>query len=267
MKHLLLFISISITLVGFLTTSSCRTAPEPLSDSQLQSQPLNLEFTDCLAWELHLAGTMLYLLDHGRHNVVFRGRAEARSTRDVITASMARNIIQAIIKKEGGRCSKELLYGEPCLLHHRDYGLQENYPITPHFLPFEYFSKLTGEVMNHKRAQQLSSAWNHYEDKVFQELPYPRGIGGVVVEISHEEENPPTGFRYRFHNNLGMCLLKKHSAYLKERGLFDFSELFTTHYLFKGFDEVSLELFVKRTNQKATHTEKSTALQTLPSYE
>ena len=171
----------------------------------------------------------------------------------ILPPETAQKIIDTIIEKEGGHCSREVLYEiTPCAYEHvHKEGYQRIGGIVDADgaytkINFSHFSESLGVPMN----KDLLS-----EYKIFLGKHLSKSINTryLTPRISCVDECHEDVFLLAHKNSLGRCMLEKHRDYFKENNIFDFDDYFK----WKGYDHQPelhrsrMEDYIKETNRIA----------------
>lgn len=231
--------------------------------ASLKSTPLHLtknikitEDDDCLAWKFTILTTAYSMafqtalqkeqekrLDEGNSTLGIDIQVEK-----ILSWKQAKEIVDTIIKKERGVCSKELLYNTPCVMNLKG---DFNHPKKPTqiksarfvgHINIDYFSRATGMSVTKPKIIQLERFLQaHSENSLTADnkIYYAYCDGSCRNHIS-----------YVHHNAFGICILTKHASYLKENNIFDVdlkNHYKNTHNYF--IDEDSLDSFIKKSKE------------------
>ena len=243
--------------------SSCKAtsygSSEMLSDNHFYSQEEN---SDCLAWKFILATTLHTMIKqttiHHRmqemqDDPAFHGRrlpVPKVEVDKILPAKKAKKIIDTIVEKEGGLCSREVLYNTPCFLKSvfaRPKGAKIHAALVYGKIKFDYFSSITGIDMNKEKVKDFDMFLKKH------------------ISLSPNTENSYYGIScgdsctdhilYEFNNNFGVCMFAKHQSYFKEKKLFDFAPYsFSELTLSQITDDESLRLFIETSDKIAAES-------------
>ena len=233
------------------------------------SLPVNPAFkysekdADCLAWNFILLGTLNHLVKQTNIHYMKIKRQEDPDFNDyakplpethvdeIIPARKMRKIISTIIDREGGVCSRELLYERSCVLNSRRgpaYALSFYSDIK-----VSYFSQVMGIPMDQEGVSEFDAFLHNHMSE------YSETKTSLYGLYCSSESLPCLGgifrhgyFSYHFHNNFGFCMLAKHQDFLKINNIFDF-KFYNDVENFHGYkmDKDSLKEFIKRSNRMA----------------
>ena len=239
------------------------------------SSPVNPDFqytekeADCLAWRFTLAATLITMVRRTHASILRKKSREDEKiygyikaipsfyVDEVFPAEKIKKTISTIIKKEGGFCSRELLYDTPCI---------KNIPYGPvHGGGPSYTSALSGEIKINYFAQIMGVPLDEYRiseldgflrDHMSKSPDTKSSFYGLYCE---SKSAPCVGanyrdgsFRYFIESNFGFCILKKHKIFLKENNIFDVeANNYMKNFHKLSFDQDSLEFFIKRSNEIA----------------
>ena len=218
---------------------------------------------DCLAWKFILLGTLNHLVKQSNINYMVLKRHEdpdfnyfdnplpKTHVDEIIPAKKMRNIIETIIDREGGVCSRELLYERSCVLNSRRgpaYALSFYSDIK-----VSYFSQVMGIPIDQDRVSEFDVFLHNHMSE------YPETKTSLYGLYCSSKSSSCLGgifrhgyFSYHFHNNFGFCMLAKHQDFLKLNNIFDF-KFYNDVENFHGYkmDKDSLKEFIKRSNRIA----------------
>ena len=245
---------ISPITISYKTTKS-HGSPKVLNDKTTTiSYPK--EDQDCIAWRFYLTTTLYRMVKYGtiyyknkekRDDPNYYGqyvwRLSETNVEEILPAKTAKNIIDTIIKKEGGSCSRKLLYETPCIMHsHR--GTIHSLGLTGK-LDFKYFSHTIGVPVDDDHLNQLNDFLKHHISLSPDTTASYYGFYCQADLCPHEK-------RYEAGNSFGFCMIKKHKKYLKTDDLFDFDyfNIYKMHHQLKE-DKESLRSFIQRSNEIA----------------
>ena len=218
---------------------------------------------DCLAWKFVLLGTLNHLVKQTNIHYMMIKRQEDPNFNDhakplpkthvdeIMPAKKMRNIIKTIIDREGGVCSRELLYERSCVLNSRRgpaYALSFYSDIK-----LNYFSHVMEIPMDQDRVSEFDAFLHNHMSE------YPETKTSLYGLYCASKSSPCLGgifrhgyFSYDFYNNFGFCMLAKHQDFLKVNNIFDF-QFYNDVENFHGFkmDKDSLKAFIKRSDEIA----------------
>ena len=245
--------------------SSCKAtsygSSEMLSHSYFYSQEEN---ADCLAWKFTLATTLHTIIEQTTIHNMRKARQDDPNFRDhhlpvpkvkvdkILPAKKAQHIIDTIIEKEGGLCSREILYDTPCFMR-AVYTRPKSgkvYAVLLHGkIKFDYFFAITGIDMNKEKVKDFDMFLKKHISLSPDTKSSYYGISCGESCTDH--------ILYELHNNFGVCMLKKHESYFKEKNIFDLAP-----YGFDGFklsqlmDYESLRSFIEISDKIAAESSK-----------
>ena len=161
---------------------------------------------------------------------------------EILPVETANKIIDTIIEKEGGICSRELLYETPCI-HHRKRGSGSKLGLGGN-VKYEYFSSILGINLTPDNLNEFSNFLkNHLSRSPNTEASF---YGFYCMMNTCPEKDYAAG------NVFGLCIMKKHKKHLKEHNLFDLDFYnYSEKYGWRQEDKESLEAFIKRSNEIA----------------
>ena len=245
------------TLIIFNTTTSYGSSKILNDENTTISYPK--EDQDCIAWRFYLTSTLYGMVKYGTTYYKSKERREDpnyygqyiwhlsdTNVEEILPEKTAKKIIDTIIKKEGGTCSRELLYETPCILHSQRgpayiVGLNGDFHGET---TFNYFSLLLGVPVDEDHLDQLDKFLKYHISKSPHTKAYYYGF--------YCFENTCPVKSYEAGNSFGLCMLKKHKEYLKDHDLFDvdyFNFYENSHSLKE--DKESLRSFIQRSNEIA----------------
>ena len=210
------------------------------SENKTMSGFLDEKEGDCFAWRFYLLTEIYGTVHQGavrnvndmrrkyfHHSTHYDLGAPPIDMYKVLPPKTAKEIIDTIIEKEGGHCSREVLYDithcsyyfEPvdrgCGRMRRPiYAMDVSAEIN-----FDYFSKVTGFSIN----KQLVSEYNNFINEHISQSP--QTIDESVRVYCGDVCDQNIVYTY-YKNSFGICMLEKHRKYFKDQGVFDFGEYF-----------------------------------------
>ena len=227
---------------------------------------------DCFAWKFYLLTTM-YRLAYTNESYFekasfIRYGANYKKHHNIniyetFPPETAKKIINMIIEKEGGHCSKKVLYGvQRCAFdpnphkrpaHWRGGGHSvANTIYDAEFrdaMDFEYFTRAMDFPIDKKLVSQL----DYFLSVHAYEYPDPadRVYSEATTSLYCAEDCIRNNrFNFTYFDNFGICMIAKHEKYLKDNNLFYFK-----YYLhgvptnsIATLNIPSLQTFVKETN-------------------
>ena len=255
-KMLCLFLLIESVIIGCKSQSYG-------SSRLLQNSYLELSEKDqnCLAWRFYLMAALDSMVKQATLHHKSRKRQEKYQAtgeyqppisetivEEILPAKTANKIIDTIITKEGGHCSRELLYETLCIQHsHRGSGSTFGLGGT---VKYEYFSSILGITLTPDNLDEF----DYFLKEHLSKSPNSESsFYGFYCMMSTCPEKDYTG-----SNVFSFCILKKHKKYLMKHDLFDFDFYnYGEKYGFIKQDKESFESFVKRSNEIAAEAAKS----------
>ena len=162
-------------------------------------------------------------------------------------------IVNKIIEREGGSCSKELLYSTPCTIKLKDRMGREtprNAVPIPGDIDWDYFSTATGVPLSSRKTKQLNEILNNHIDT---KMNTSSEIHSYKFYCDSSEECSYST-RYYLRNNFGFCMLKKHTSFLKDENLIDLRKYIRVepralYYIVDYIYPEIYEKFVKRSEE------------------
>ena len=250
-----------LALIGCLLTgyeSQSYGSLELLQNSYLEMPEKN---QNCLAWRFYLMAALDTMVEQAtiKHKRITRQEKYQATgeyqppisetiVEEILPIKTANKIIDTIITKEGGHCSRELLYETLCIRHgHRgsgsSFGLLGG-------VKYKYFSSILGINLTSDNLDEFNSFLKEHLSK----SPNSKAsFYGFYCMMSTCPEKYYTG-----SNAFSICILKKHKEYLKKNGLFnlDFYNYAEKYGTIKE-DKESLESFITRSNEIAAEAAKN----------
>ena len=240
-----------------------------ITQSESKSQ-LVIEDEDCFAWKFYLFTSMFSLVHQGSiWNVddieqKYLGGNSAESNiyidmNKVLPPKTVQKIMDTIMEKEGGHCSREVLYEiTPCAYEyvHRKGNKRVGgivYTGSAYAeIDFDYFSESLGVPMS----KDLLGEYRKFLREHLSQSPNTRYTTPRMSCVDNCDENI---FLLTHQNIMGECMFEKHRTYFKENDIFDFGEFF---YWEKYLDNPelhipSMEAYIKETNRIAEEYKKS----------
>ena len=247
-------------LLGFLVTvtGSIGFPTSSYGASQLhQNSYLELSEKDqnCLAWRFYLMigldsmveqATIKY--ERKKRNDEYKKSGQLPPfpeiiVEEILPAETANKIIDTIIEKEGGICSRELLYETPCMLYSERGGNSSKLGLGG-TVKYEYFSSILGITLN---PDNLDEFGDFLKNNLSKSPKTESSFYGFYCMMNTCPEKD-----YAAGNVFSLCIVKKHKKYLKEHGLFDLDYYnYFEKYGWIKEDKESLEAFIKRSNEIA----------------
>ena len=242
---------------------------QTLSQSESESQ-LVIEDEDCFAWKFYLFTSMYSVVHQGATRTVNDIRRRYLNwvgvdgppvidMKQVLPPKTAQKIMDTIIEKEGGHCSREVLYEiTPCAYEHIH---REGYQRIGGFvyagstyteIDFDHFSESLGVPMN----KDLIS---DYRDFLREHLSKSPNTRYSTPRMSCVDGCDDDLFLLGHKNGLGECMFEKYRTYFKENDIFDFGEFF----YWERYDHnpelhmPSMEAYIKETNRIAEKYKKN----------
>lgn len=215
------------------------------------------ESADCLVWKFTLATTLYTMIEQTTIHNVRKARQDDPDFHDhhlpvpktkvdkILPAQKAKNIIDTIVEKEGGLCSREILYNTPCFMRSRRGKI---YAALVHGeIKFDYFSAITGIDMNKEKLKAFDLFLKKHISLSPDTTDYYYGISCGESCTDH--------ILYEYYNNFGVCMFKKHRSYFKEKNIFDFAPYdFNGLKLSQVTDDESLRLFIEKSDKIAAES-------------
>ena len=227
---------------------------------------------DCLAWKFYLLTTMYRLAYtnetyHDKFGYIRYGAHYKKyhniNIYETFPPETAKKIINMIIEKEGGHCSKKVLYGiQRCAFdpnyHKRspsargggDHGINTIYDVEVlDAMDFEYFTRAMDLPMDKKLVSQYE---NFFSTHAYA-LPVDHIYAANIWLSCREDCIRNNRFDFHYYDSFGICMIAKHEKYLKDNNLFYFK------YYLHGVSTnphatlniPSLQTFIKKTDAVA----------------
>ena len=251
-KKIVAFISFMI-LVGCGVLGCKANSDEPFAGLHQTGMQYGEEEGDCLAWKFTLAAALHMEIEQENIRYLNRKRQKEWDVRGfyhlpkthvdkLLPARTARKIINTIIEREGGICSRELLYDTPCFSNgQRGRGYASTLVGD---MKFKYFSSITGIPVDPSSLSQLDAFLRDHISKSPHTKARYREISckGSCTDV----------FRYALYNSFGICMFKKYQNYLKDQNIFDLTPYdYGANYWYNIIDEESLRSFIQRSHEIA----------------
>ena len=234
-------------------------------ESQLNSVqiPESEAEQDCLAWKTVLLLSLNTLIAQGMREELFEQRRNnpdhpdyrdftkpfpPMDVTEVLSVKKARQLMDVIIEKEGGKCHKELLMDSQCVFNHRRGGVRE----ASFYGKISYvrLNRVLGLSLHRSRLSEFDDFLKRYASFTgYEAQKTPNGFAHKFY-CGKKSSECTSDITYNIYGSLGICLLKKHQKLLKSRNIFDLSG-YGYHPDSSGvsFVEESLKQFIDRSNQ------------------
>ena len=246
-------------LCSFLVCMIAGCKSRSYGSSQLhQNSYLELSEKDqnCLAWRFYLMIGLDSMVKQAtlhyktrKRNEEYRGSSgklppiTETIVEKILPAKKVNEIIDTIIEKEGGVCSRELLYETPCVLHSERGGSSSKLGLGGS-VKYEYFSSILGITLTPDSLDEFS---DFLKDHIVKSPNTEASFDGFYCMM-----NTCPKKNYEAGNVFGLCIIKKHKKYLKDHNLFDLNYYnYFEKYGWIKEDKESLEAFIKRSNEIA----------------
>ena len=258
MKKVICFLN--IVLVFWFLTMSCKSnsygSSYQMSNSDAEAQFLS-ENQDCLAWKFYLFTAMHRAVHQGAVREVSRIKRKYVDQKGrygphgidmykVLPPETAQKIINTIIEKEGGHCSREVLYDIKHCGYHSTRGDAVLYDTGVDVrIKFNYFIDSTDLPMNKGLVRKYKKFLLAHLSKSPEST---KDVGNMICvdDCSRDE------FRVYYGNNFGMCMLEKHEKYFKNKNIFDLANYFYWEKHSSARVHIpSLQEFIKKTDEVA----------------
>ena len=254
-KILCLFLLIESVIIGCKSQSYG-------SSGLLQNSYLELSEKDqnCLAWRFYLMAALDSMVKQAtiKHKRIKRQEKYLATgeyqppisetiVEEILPAKTANKIIDTIITKEGGHCSRELLYETPCIQHsHRGSGSTFGLGGT---VKYEYFSSILGITLTPDNLDEFDDFLKEHLSKSPNTESSFYGFYCMMNTCPKKD--------YEAGNAFSICILKKHKKHLMDHNLFDLDFYnYGEKYGILKQDKESFESFIKRSNEIAAKAAK-----------
>ena len=262
------FVVVCVIMVGCKSVSYG--SSHSITQSESKSQ-LVIEDEDCFAWKFYLFTSMHDIVHQGAIQTINRMRSKYLDRLEidgppvidmnkVLPPKTVQEIMNTIIKREGGHCSKEVLYEiTPCAYDHittketKRYGGFVYASSIYAKIDFDYFSKSMGIPVSKDLLVKYEKFLDRHVSKSLLNEHYRK------TRIVCEDHCDDGVFSVSYKNGLGTCMLEKHRTYFKENNIFDFGEFFYWER-YGGNPELhipSMESYIEETNRIAEEYKKN----------
>ena len=254
-KILCLFLLIESVIIGCKSQSYG-------SSRLLQNSYLELSEKDqnCLAWRFYLMAALDSMVKQATLHHKTRKRQEKflatgeyqppiseTIVEEILPAKTANKIIDTIITKEGGHCSRELLYETPCI-RHGERGSGSSFGLFGD-VKYKYFSSILGITLT---SDNLDKFDNFLKEHLSNSPNSEASFYGFYCMMNTCPEK-----YYEAGNAFSICILKKHKKHLMNHNLFDLDFYnYSEKYGSIKEDKESLKSFIKRSNEISTEAAK-----------
>lgn len=292
-KNYLIFILLTTITTIIISCKSTYYSYSSVQDHQVHgSEPLKLKPSevDCFAWKVNLTITLHNAIEsHARlqrsDELIKKRQEQSRriqtegddfdidsslfqapprlNIEKIFPAQNFAYIVNKIIEREGGACSKELLYSAPCTIKLKDRMGREtprNAVPMPGDIDWDYFSTATGVPLSSRKTKQLNEILNNHIDikmNTSSEIHSYEFYCDSFEECSYST-------RYYLRNNFGFCMLKKHEKFLRDENLINLRKYIrveprSLYYIVDYIYQDKYEEFVKRSEElKQLHIQAET---------
>ena len=242
-----------------------------VTQSESKSQ-LVIEDEDCFAWKFYLFTSMYSIVRQSTIQKVNRIRRKYLQPTEagldgppvidmhqVLPPETAQKIVDAIIEKEGGHCSREVLYEiTPCAyenVHREGYKRVGGivYAGSAYAkIDFDHFSESLGVSIS-------KDSLIEYRNFLREHLSQSPNTRYTTPRISCVNDCDDDVFLLGHRNGLGRCMFEKHRAYFKENDIFDFGEFFywENYHDNPELHMPSMKAYIKETNRIAEEYKKN----------
>ena len=272
---LTLFATFLVLTVPYPSSSEPLYVYEHAHAPQYEDNHQNQEaFLDCLAWKFNLVATLYAKINQSALHNAYKDEKEYKSPdflfrrmplsddylNKVLPASTAKKIVETIIKREGGFCSKELLYQTPCVFNSKEGAIHD--ATLAGSLDKIFFSRITDIIIDDPTVNQLYSFLNEHIDEYKLKFPDKNGKDHYGYSVYNTLHCGATKcfdrILYQIESNFGLCMFKKHQQYLKDNEIFDLTPYdYHAKYLSTTVDEESLCSFIERSHEIAAEHSKT----------
>ena len=206
------------------------------------------EHGDCFAWKFYLftalydlasqtASRELYDIKEKYFNNSVHSDFPSFNMYKVLPPEKAKKITNMIIEKEGGHCSKEVLYAIPRCTYDPNsknlppnirgigsHGVNTIYNVeVQHTMDFNYFSRAMGFPISKKLVEQYEQ---FLQMRVVEYPPSHNNSQSIWLLNPGKDYSKKKVFVFSYYNSFGACMIAKHHKYIKDHGMFDFKTVF-----------------------------------------
>ena len=279
MKKISFFVC--VLFISLFTTVACKHRSYG-SSRQMSSGDSHFDFIpkgqnpDCVAWKFYLYTSMYGIVHQGSIRIVadmqmkylddnkMRGKYLSHyiDIYHILPPETAKLIIDTIIEKEGGHCSREVLYEIPsCVLLPDPDGGRRQRGGRPVYaagseaeIEYDHFSKSTGLPMSDELVRKYGDFFKGHI------APFPNTKARpAVMTWPLPSSDVGDGFFLTYYNNsFGLCMLEKYAEYFKNKNIYDIKNYF---YWENGFefkvDPKSVEVFIRESDKISEKYKKS----------
>ena len=250
---------------GFENRSYSSSHEISASDSHFNFIPKGQNL-DCVAWKFYLYTSMYGIVHQGSIRKILIVRRKNLDGSEVVGAPVidmykvlppetAKLIIDTIIEKEGGHCSREVLYEIPSCIFRSDLAIGERTRgggtsyAKGHQSDIEYdhFSKSTGLSMSDNLRKKYSEFFKEH-------ISYSLNTKANPAVITKPYPNSHAGdhaFLTYYDNSFGVCMFEKYKKYFKDTNIFDIAHFYPwdqNDYEAK-LDPASVEVFIRESDK------------------
>lgn len=255
-----------LLLLPILTLISCKTHSQgTLSDSELKHHnKVNLEEdvgnVDCFVQKVYLLTTLYDMIwEHDRKTNSYFNRITP--VEKILHPRVATRIINTVMSREDPACSPKILYGPSCEVVQTNGVKTSTYFFYGHIpKPWWWYQfKLNvTDVLGSKIDTLLTNHFHKHRSYRAKGVSFNHMYCAGICSKGSDQREPEV--HYKYNNNFGLCMLKKHENHLKSEGIFDLSPYFDFESRQVGvreFDTQSLQSFINRTQSIRTFEEEA----------
>ena len=229
---------------------------------------------DCFAWKFYLLTTIYDMVYRSvsqkayvkakKYSTPYTNDLSKMSMYNTLPPQTARDIINTIIEKEGGHCSKEVLYEIPLCTYdlntkvhpkvRRDSDFKKDnlYHVQIRdVMDFDYFAKAMEFPINKKLVSQYEYFLRaHIIEEKYDELHETRRNHYHIYLSCEEGCSENNDFYFSHYNGFGTCMIAKNYKHLRDHDIFDFKDYLygTSSNPFATLNRINLENFIKESN-------------------
>ena len=204
---------------------------------------------DCFAWKFYLLTATYDLVYRGVSKEIYDtikenfDSSKYYSFPDInmyksLPPETAKEVINTIIEKEGGHCSKEVLYEVPRCTYDPYPGAKSRdneedsdtedktiYNVIVHdVMDFDYFTKAIDFPIDENLVSQYEHFLKAHIIKKNYPLSHETSRHGSISLSCEEDCIENNDFYFHYYNSFGTCMIAKHYKHLKNHDIFDFKD-------------------------------------------
>ena len=250
-------------LAATITMAGCKMTGSQQSQVSSIGIPESASDQDCLAWRSVLLFSLNNLIDQGMRRDAgeqIRNNPDHPNYRqftkpippidvtEVLSVKNTRKLMDLIIEKEGGKCHKELLMDSQCMFYHRRGGVMEASFYGK--ISYARLNRVLGLSLHRRRLSEFDDFLKRYNSVAGDEARNATKGFTHTFYCGKHAAKCTSDIAYDIFGSLGICLLEKHQALLKDTGIFDLSG-YGYHPDSPGVSVVedSLKNFIDRSNR------------------